>query len=136
MTEKKKKKKKLKYVTLLWEELPEAVSFYVIPRLLISKEDLRMLKACHNNMINSGSVDTSFADEGMVNQSLIRLSNILMDPDTEWVTDKYREDQAEACGMSREEFDDILGKWHDRKLSTGSPRTLPRSRLYKSGFLM
>ena len=132
----KKKKKKLKYVTLIWEELPENVSYYVIPSEAIDKVDLKMLKACHNNWINSVAVDSSRADKDTVDRALLRINNLLVDPTLEWLNDKYRDDQADSCGLTREEFDAVLGKWHDFKLDTESPRTLPRSRLYRSGFLM
>ena len=136
MTDKKKKKKKLKYVTLIWEELPESISYYVIPRDEITKDDLRMLKACHNNWINSTAVDTTRADKDTVDRALCRLNNLLVDPSLDWLTDKYRDDQSDACGVSRKEFDEMLGKWFGFRLDTESPRTLPRSRLYRSGFLM
>lgn len=132
----KKKKKKLKYVTLVWEELPERISYFVIPQDMIAKEDIRMLEACHNNWINSTAVDTARADRDTVDRALCRINNMLVDPTLKWLTEKYREDQADACRVSREEFDGLLGKWHEFQIDTESPRTLPRSRLYRSGFLM
>lgn len=134
---KKKKKKKLKYVTLIWEELPENISYFVIPREYLTKEDLKMLKACHNNWINATAVDTTRADKATVDHALCRLNNLLVSPDHDWVkTDRYREEQAEASGVSLKEFDKLLGKWHGFKIDTENPRTIPRSKLYRSGFLM
>ncbi len=131
----KKKKKKLKYVTIIWEELPENISYYVVPREEVEKADLRMLKACHNNWINSTAVDTSRADKETVDRALVRINNMLMDPNLEWLTAEYRDEQADACGISRKEFDALLGKWFSYRLNTENPRTLPRSRLYRTGFL-
>jgi len=132
----KKKKKKLKYVTLVWEELPENISYYVIPREVVTKADIKMLKACHNNWINATAVDTTRADKETVDQALCTLNNILVDPSLEWINDKYRDEQAGYCGVTRKEFDEFVGKWNGYKLDTEGPRTLPRSRLYRSGFLM
>lgn len=133
---KKKPKKKLKFVTLIWEQLPEAVTFFIIPRSKITKDDLKMLKACHGNFVNSVSVNVDLADKETVNASLIRLLNMLEDPSADWLDDKYRDDQADGCNMTREDFDAIVGKWHSYKLDATEPRTIPRSKLYRSGFLM
>lgn len=132
---KEKPKKKLKYVTLIWEMLPESVSYYVIPREAIEKVDRQMLRACHNNWINATDVNTDNADRDTVNRSLCRLLNLLTDPAASWITDDYRMDQADACQVSVKELGEILGKWHEYKLDTEHPRTLPRSKLYRSGFL-
>ncbi len=130
-----KPKRKLKYVTLMWEELPESVSIYVIPRLHIGKAEIKMLKACHNNWVGTNAVNTDRADKDTVNRSLCRLSNMLLDPSHAWITQDYRLDQADACGVGIAEFNALLGKWSGYKLGTDEPRTLPRSRLYRSGFV-
>ncbi len=132
----KEPKKKLKYITIIWEELPENVSYFVVPRSEITKEDLRMLKACHNNWLNATAVDTARADKKTIDRSLVRLNSILVNPELDWLSGKYRDEQAENCGLSREEFDELLGKWYSYRLNTDSPRTLPRSKLYRTGFLM
>ena len=132
----KEPKKKLKYITIIWEELPENVSYFVVPRSEITKEDLRMLKACHNNWLNATAVDTARADKKTIDRSLVRLNSILVNPELDWLSNKYRDEQAENCGLPREEFDELLGKWYSYRLNTDSPRTLPRSKLYRTGFLM
>ena len=130
-----KPKRKLKYVTLMWEELPESVSLYVIPRDHIGKEEIRMLKACHNNWIGTDAVNTDRADKDVVNRGLCRLNNMLVDPGLSWITQEYRVYQAAACGVSLMEFNALLGRWSGYRLDTDKPRTLPRSRLYRSGFV-
>lgn len=130
-----KPKKKLKYITLIWEELPEDVSYYVIPRLATEKADRQMLRACHNNWINGSGVNTDNAARDVVDRSLCRLLIILTDPAAEWITDTYRKDQAAGCRVGVKELGAMLGKWHRYKLDLEKPRTLPRSKLYRSGFL-
>ena len=55
------KKRKLQYITLMWEELPESVSVFVIPRSAITKSDIKLLKACHSNYPGAESHKTSAA---------------------------------------------------------------------------
>ena len=131
-----KPKKKLKYVTLIWEKLPESVSYYVIPRMATEKIDRLMLKACHNNWLNSTAVNTDLADRDMVNRSLCRLLNLLTDPTAPWLNDEYRSEQADICRVNLDELAEMMGKWIPYKLDTSRPRTLPRSKLYRSGYLL
>ena len=131
-----KKKKKINYITLIWEEMPESISYYIVPRSEIDRPDLLMLKAAHDNFINAGSVNTDRADRDTVDWALCRLNNMIVDPELECWTDDYREEQAEYCKISREEFDELLGSWFKFKQDMHKPKTIPRSRLYRSGFFM
>jgi hypothetical protein len=130
----KKKRRKHNYVTLIWEELPEDVKIFVIPREDIEKEDLLTLRTCHNNYLGSVSADTSRATKEEVDVALVRLLNMLTDPEAEWISDKYKADQAEQLDASLEELEEILGKWHKHLLDRNGPRTLPRSKMYRSGY--
>jgi len=130
------KKRKLKYVTLIWEELPESIKVFVIPTSDISKEEVAMLRACHRNYVNSASKFTELASAGEIDVALIRLTQLLTDPSAKWITDKYREEQAEQLYMDTVEFNKMLGRWFQYQVDSDKPKTLPRSKLYRSGFLM
>lgn len=130
------KKKKLKYVTLIWEELPESIKVFVIPTSDIDKVDVKMLRACHRNYVNASGKFTGLVDASEIDAALIRLMNTLTDPDASWITDGYREEQAEQLDMTVEEFNGVLGRWFQHKVESEKPMTLPRSKLYRSGFLL
>jgi len=130
-------KKKLQYVTLMWEELPEAIKIFVIPRSDIKKEDIKMLRACHGNYINAVGVDTTRASKEEVDHSLVRLYTMIRDPESEYIQradDRLRE--AEGANMELDEFEALLGVWHHLEIETESPCALPRSKFYRTGLLM
>ena len=129
-------KRKLKYVTLIWEELPESIKIFVIPRSAIDKPDIRMLRACHRNYVNAAGKFTELAKAEEIDVALIRLYNTLTDPDADWATDSYKDEQAEQLNMNRDEFNAIFGRWFQYEADSGKPKTLPRSKLYRSGFML
>lgn len=129
------KKRKLKYVTLLWEELPESMSVFVIPTSDIEKPDIAMLRACHNNYINAAGRFTELVKAEAIDAALIRILNLLTDPNASWITAEYKVEQAEQLDMGAKEFKKLFGRWFQHKVETGKPMTLPRSKLYRSGFL-
>lgn len=130
------KKKKHNYVTLIWEEVPENIKIFIIPRSNIDEDDKLMLRACHNNYINSSSMDTSRAPEEFVDKSLSRLSDMLADPKGNWVDESYVEMRASELNITKSEFIKFFGKWQKYMIETSAPYTLPRSKLYRSGFMM
>jgi len=130
------KKRKLKYVTLIWEELPESIKVFVIPTSDIEKPDVKMLRACHRNYVNAAGKYTELVKAELIDAALIRLYNLLTDPDADWITDGYRKEQAEQLDMSKAEFDELLGRWFQYRVESDKPMTLPRSKLYRSGFLL
>jgi hypothetical protein len=129
------KKRKLQYITLMWEELPESVSVFVIPRSAITKADIKMLRACHLNYAGSVSHNTSAAEPLEIDRSLCRLNNIVLDPSHDWVNKMYIKSESDQLNISTDDFSEILGKWHQFKVDVEKPCTLPRSKFYKSGYL-
>lgn len=130
-----KGKKKLNYITIVWEELPDDLSFYVIPSSQINSEDLQMLKACHNNWIGSSYTDTKLANKEEIDKSLVRLHCMLSKSEESWFTDQYKSDIAENMGIDLDELDGLIGSWSEFKLSTEHPIVLPRSRFYRTGYM-
>lgn len=128
-------KKKIKHVLLTWEELPESICYFLIPFKLISKADMHMLLACHNNWIGSRSVNISRADRKTVEAALCRLNNVLSTYQFK-MTESFRESQADNCGISVEEFDAIVGKWAGCKVDDDSPWTVPVSKMFRSGKIL
>jgi len=129
------KKRKLQYVTLLWEELPETIHVLVIPRSAIEKGDIRMHKACHCNYINSAAHVTEFAKPKEIDRSLVLLLNMLLNPNETWINKAYIDEQADQLGMTKSEFKGYLGRWYEFRIDQGKPMTLPRSKMYRSGML-
>lgn len=123
--------RKFQYVTLLWNEIPESIRVFVIPRDAITKDDVRMLKACHGFYVNDGRVDDS-ATAAYLN----RLSVLLVDPEKDWTDERWRTNVSEELQISRQELDALVGKWHGFEIDIEKPHTLPRSRFYSSGFIM
>lgn len=122
---------KLQYVTLIWNEIPENMRVYVIPRSAITKQDAKMLKACHGFYVN----DARVSDDAVV-RDLARLSEMLVHPDRDWLDDDYRNNRAEELEISRGEFDALVGRWNAYEIDIEKPHTLPRSRFYSSGFIL
>jgi hypothetical protein len=129
-------KRKLQYVTLIWEELPESIKLFVIPRSALRKADIRMLRACHRNYINAVGKYTELATAKEIDVALITLFNLVTDPDASWVTDNYRNEQAEQLDMERRDFDSMFGQWHQFMVDSDAPQTIPRSKMYRSGYLL
>jgi hypothetical protein len=129
-------KRKLQYVTLIWEELPESIKLFVIPRSAMGKADIRMLRACHRNYINAVGKCTDLATAQEIDLALVTLFNLITDPTASWVTDRYRNEQAEQLDMERADFDSMFGQWHQFMVDSESPQTLPRSKMYRSGYLL
>lgn len=124
-----KNKKRLNYVTLLWDELPESGSVFVIPRVFISKADIKTLKACNNVYISGYG-----ALKEHENYELLRLSSMIVDPENKWVNDSYKSDLKRDLRISDNEVDELVGKWYPFKLDMDKPRTIPRSKLFRSGY--
>lgn len=140
MSEKKakKKKKEAKYALLVWSLLPEKISFYMIPLKEIGKEGRKALRRAHGNYINAlGAGDSEFSDEE-INRSLLYLNEALTeDRNRDWIDDKYMTEQSDQLGVSVEEFDYLLGSWHQYKINDmKKPKSLPRVRLVESGCIM
>ena len=117
----KKKKKKIKYVTLIWEELPESISIYLIPRRLINRDDAKMLNMCHNRYINTEPIIVDGITAAEITSALCRLNNILIDPKLDWIDDQYKHEQAEYCNMPYDAFCSVLGKWNKFKIDRTNP---------------
>ena len=82
-----KKKRKLQYVTLIWEELPTDIKIFVIPRSELRKEDIAMLKACHRNYVGAtGRFTELVSSTQSIDRSLILLHNKITNPDADWIT--------------------------------------------------
>jgi len=131
-----KKKRKLQYVTLIWEELPTDIKIFVIPRSELRKEDIAMLKACHRNYVGAtGRFTELVSSTQSIDRSLILLHNKITNPDADWITKSYIKDQADQLHMDPDEFDDIFGSWYRFRVDSEKPKTLPRSKMYRSGYL-
>lgn len=137
MGDKKKKKKELKYVTLIWEEIPESIRIYVIPKSEITSTDQKALRACHLNYIGADGLYTGLVDDkSLIESSLVRLSNYLVDPDAGWINEGYIEKASEEIGVDKDEMSKIIGKWHSFQVTGDKPFIAPRSKVYRSGHLM
>lgn len=130
-----KKKRKLQYITLMWEQLPEEVNIFIVPREAIEKPDIKMLRACHRNYIGAASHNTTSAEPIEIDRALCRLNNMVLDPSLEWINKIYVKSEADQLNISMKEFAKIIGKWHEFKVDSEIPCTLPRSKFYRSGFL-
>jgi len=128
-------KRKLQYVTLLWEELPEEIRIFVIPRSEMDKADLRMLRACHLNYLGAAGKYTEHAESREIDIALVRILNMLTDPDASYLSENYRAEQAEQLDMDIDSFNELVGSWKRFELDCDSPRTIPRSKMYRSGYL-
>lgn len=95
-----------------------------------------MLEACHNNWINSGEIDERRGDSDMVERSLNCIMNMILDPSEDYIDRRYRDEYKDYCGMDIDQFNAILGKWYEFKLSNEDPVSLPSCRIYRSGFLV
>jgi hypothetical protein len=128
-------KRKLQYITLIWEELPECVKIFIIPRSKIEKKEIRMLRACHRNYINAAGRFTELASAADIDKALVTVLNMITDPEASWITDEYIQHQADQLNVDRKDFMKIFGKWSEFEIVSERPHTIPRSKMYRSGFL-
>lgn len=128
-------KKKIKYVTLIWERLPESISIFIIPRKAISKNDLKILKACHLNYINSASAYTDLIkDRSFIEESLLTLCDYVSN--TDLIDDEYLELLTKDRGIGKKELEKRFGKWAKYEKNDDQPFILPRSKFYRSGIFL
>lgn len=132
---KKVKSKKPKYIFLIWMALPEDFDLYAIPYNETTAEDRKMLKMCHNQFINT-ELRPSDYDPADIDRALAMLSNKLTDASKDWVTDDHIEKEAGYSGMDLLEFKKHFGCWYKYKLDMERPKTIPRSKVIVSGFVM
>ena len=130
------KKRKLKYVTLIWEELPESMKVFIIPTSDIDKTDSLMLRACHMNYVNSIGRFTDLVNADVIDEALIRLMNMLTDPNANWINEEYKGKQANQLDLNKPEVEKLFGRWFKYMTEPGAPMTLPRSKMFRSGYLM
>jgi hypothetical protein len=134
-----KKKKSPKHVFLVWTCFPEYVDMYLIPLEGLEKREKLWLRRCHGNLINaSDTVFNGDYTQEQIDEALTMVSALISNPNAEWLAKdpEYFERQAESYKMSVEEFTDLYGSWHEHKLELVKPKTLPRARLIRSGFIM
>jgi len=95
-----------------------------------------MLRMCHGKYVNTViEGDGKFSVED-IERSLTILSDRLVDPSADWITDKYIKEQAENAGIEVDVYRNIVGSWRGHKLDMSTPKTLPRSKVFVSGFVM
>jgi len=132
---KKVKSKKPKYIFLIWMALPEDFELYAIPYNETTAEDRKMLRMCHNQYINT-QLSPSDYDPADIDRALAMLSDKLTDTSRDWVDDEHINRQADEVGIDVDEYRSEIGAWYKYKLDREKPKTIPRSRVIVSGFVM
>lgn len=134
-----KKKKKAKYVLLVWHLVPEDVFYFLIPLEEIDTKHRLWLRRCHGNFINAA--DTVFNGkytQKQIDEALMMVGELVSDPDAEWLKNDegYFECQAKQYKMSIEDFAELYGAWYKYKLSIAKPASIPKAKLVQSGFIL
>lgn len=132
---KKIKSKKPKYIFLVWMALPEDFELYAIPYNETTAEDRKMLKMCHDQYINT-ELSPSDYNPADIDRALAMLSDKLTDTSKDWFDDDHLKRQAADVGINANEYKSHIGSWHKHKLDRKKPKTIPRSKVIVSGFVM
>lgn len=132
---KKVKLKKPKYIFLIWMALPEDFDLYAIPYNETTAEDRKMLRMCHGQFINT-ALQPSDYDPADIDRALAMLNDKLEDTTKDWCDDEHMKRQAAEVGIDADEYKSHIGAWHKHKLDMKKPKTIPRSRVIVSGFVM
>lgn len=131
---KKVKLKKPKYILLIWMALPEDFDLYAIPYNETTAEDRKMLRMCHGQFINTVLKPSGY-DSADVDRALAILSDKIV-ASKEWIDEEYMDKRSEEMGIKAEEYQDQIGSWYKYKLDMKNPKTIPRSKVIVSGFVM
>ena len=134
-----KKKKPPKHVLLIWNAF-EDFDLFLIPLEDCTAEQRNFLRRVHGNMINAGSTtfNGDFTEE-QIDEALSMVNELIADPNAEWLTKErsadYFEKQAESFSMSLDDFKALYGNWHQYRLDSAKPQSIPRARVVQSGFI-
>lgn len=131
-----KRKRKPKFILLVWAMLPEDLAYYLIPLEDIDRHQQRALRRAHRHYVGAVVEDGEFKAED-INRSLMLINELLVSDTTRsYINDKYFEDSAEQLGMEPDEVRALIGTWHQYKLDKEKIRTIPRARLIESGIIL
>ena len=136
-----KGRKRLSWITLIWEKIPEGVDIFIIPVNEISNREKRWLRLVNGRHIAKrdtvGMSITHPEDVAIAFSNVMRM--IYSDGRLPWPYDEIVHNiQNFDESVPREALDEEIvrvkkfGKWFKYKISEGA-KTLPRSRLYISG---
>ena len=140
MSKKTRKKKPPRYILLVWEQLPEMVDFYLIPREDLNDEDISVMRRCHGNYIGTDTVENDHGGKHTkeeIDMALTAISEMLLDPSADYVNGEYLERAAKQLEMSVPDFEEnVMGKLISYKLDMTRARVIPRSRIVRTGYVM
>lgn len=131
-----KKKTKIQSVLLCWNVIPEEIFYYNIPRKILSKEHIKMFRACHNSFINSVISPSEEFSEDEIHRYLSMLSDAICDPTTDFIDDDYKKMRASELEISVSEFEDLLGLFCEYKIDLSKPKNFKAVKLVLSGFML
>jgi len=134
----KKKKNSPRHVLLIWEWFSNESDLYLIPLEELDKRQRLWLRRCHGNYVNAGGTtfNGDFTQE-QIDESLAMVTELLGDPNSEWLKNdpEYFERQSKSFNMDIEDFKKLYGSWSGYKIAQAKPKTIPRARVVKSGFM-
>ena len=133
------KKKKPKHVLLIWAEIPEDISYFLIPLEELEKKQRLWLRRCHGNYLNaSETVFNGKYTQKQIDEALIMVCELVADPNSKWLADdpEYFKRQAEQYEMEVDAFAQMHGSWYQHKLPLTKPASIPRCRIVQSGMIL
>lgn len=131
-----KKKSKIQSVLLCWNIIPEDIEFYNIPRNILSKDHMKMFRACHNKIINCDITPSEEFTEDEIQYHLSMLSDSIADLSKGFFDDEYVKTRSDELGISTSEFKQLLGVFHKYKINNDKPKNFRAIKLIVSGFLL
>jgi hypothetical protein len=133
------KKKKPKHALLIWNEIPEKVSYFLIPLEDLEKTQRAWLRRCHGNYVNAaGTTFNGKFTQKQIDKALIMICEMVQDPNADWLVNdpEYYERQAKQYKMDVDEFTNLHGSWFGYKIRLNKPAIIPRCRLVESGIYL